>query len=181
MNTTLHNGHDSVSNHQPHDCLLNRLFRRKSKKISKLRVTGLCAGYPPETGEFPAHMVSNAESVSIWWRHHEQQNEWWNEYIAQGKDKTIQEITYEHLSSEWGFAHIRDVLIPHVHEYDHSTWVSSLDIIPICISKGKVAETGFKVHIHWPCVRGIHQLKINPHVRLFDIYSTFISIVCGLS
>ena len=39
-----HNGHDSVSNHQPHDCLLNRLFRRRSKKTSKLRVTGLCAG-----------------------------------------------------------------------------------------------------------------------------------------
>ena len=39
-----HNGHDSVSNHQPHDSLLNRLFRRRSKKKSKLRVTGLCAG-----------------------------------------------------------------------------------------------------------------------------------------
>ena len=36
-----HNGRDSVSNHQPHDCLLNRLFRRRSKKISKLRFTGL--------------------------------------------------------------------------------------------------------------------------------------------
>ena len=39
-----HNGRNSVSNHQPHDCLLNPLFRRRSKKISKLRVTGLCAG-----------------------------------------------------------------------------------------------------------------------------------------
>ena len=39
-----HNGRDSVSNHQPHDCLLNRSFRRRSKKTSKLRVTGLCAG-----------------------------------------------------------------------------------------------------------------------------------------
>ena len=39
-----HNGRDSVSNHQPHDCLLNRLFRHRSKKTSKLRVTGLCAG-----------------------------------------------------------------------------------------------------------------------------------------
>ena len=39
-----HNGRDSISNHQPHDCLLNRLFRRRSKKTSKLRVTGLCAG-----------------------------------------------------------------------------------------------------------------------------------------
>ena len=36
-----HNEHDSVSNHQPHDCLLNRLFGRRSKKTPKLRVTGL--------------------------------------------------------------------------------------------------------------------------------------------
>ena len=36
-----HNDHDGVSNHQPHGCLLNRLFRRTSKKTSKLRVTGL--------------------------------------------------------------------------------------------------------------------------------------------
>ena len=42
-----HNDHDSVSNHQPHECLLNRLFRRRSKKISKLRVTGLCVGNSP--------------------------------------------------------------------------------------------------------------------------------------
>ena len=27
-----HTGRDSVSNHQPHDCLLNRIFRRRSKK-----------------------------------------------------------------------------------------------------------------------------------------------------
>ena len=65
-----HNGHDSVSNHQPHDCLLNRLLRRRSKKTSKLRVTGLCAGISPWTGEFPAQMTSCAENVSIWWRHH---------------------------------------------------------------------------------------------------------------
>ena len=37
-----HNGRDGVSDHQPHDCLLNRLFRRRSKKTSKLRVNGLC-------------------------------------------------------------------------------------------------------------------------------------------
>ena len=65
-----HNGHDSVSNHQPHDCLLNRLFRRRSKKTSKLRVTGLCVENSPGTGEFPAQMASDAENVSIWWRHH---------------------------------------------------------------------------------------------------------------
>ena len=44
------NWRDSVSNHQPHDCLLNRLFRRRSKKTSKLRATGLCAGNSPGTG-----------------------------------------------------------------------------------------------------------------------------------
>ena len=56
-----HNGHDGVSNRQPHDCLLNCLFRRRSKEISKLRVIGLCAGNSPVTGEFPAQMASYAE------------------------------------------------------------------------------------------------------------------------
>ena len=65
-----HNGRDGVSDHQPHDCLLRRLFRRRSKKTLKLRVTDLCAGNSPVTGEFPAHMASNAENVFIWWRHH---------------------------------------------------------------------------------------------------------------
>ena len=65
-----HNGRDSVSNHQHHDCLLNLLFRRRSKKTSKLRVTGFCAGSSPGTGEFSAQMASYAENVSIWWRHH---------------------------------------------------------------------------------------------------------------
>ena len=42
-----HNWGDGVSNHQPHDCLLNRLFRRRSKKTSMLRVSGLCVGNSP--------------------------------------------------------------------------------------------------------------------------------------
>ena len=66
-----HNWSNSISYHQPHHCLLNRLFRRRSKKTSKLRVTGLCVGNSPGTGEFPAQMASNVESVSIWWHHHE--------------------------------------------------------------------------------------------------------------
>ena len=65
-----YNGRDGVSNYQPQDCFLNRLFRHRSKKTSKLRVTGLFAGNSPESGEFPAQMASNAENVSIWWRHH---------------------------------------------------------------------------------------------------------------
>ena len=49
MNTSLqwrHNGRDGVSNHQPHQCLLNRLLRR-SKKTSKFRAIGLCVGNSP--------------------------------------------------------------------------------------------------------------------------------------
>ena len=60
-----HNTRDGVSNHQPHHCLLNRLFR--------LRATGLCAGNSPVTIEFPAQMANNAENVSIWWRHHDKE------------------------------------------------------------------------------------------------------------
>ena len=66
-----HNGQDAVSNHQPHDCLLNRLFGRRSKKTSKLRVIGLCVGNSSVTGEFPAQRASNAGNVPIWWCRHE--------------------------------------------------------------------------------------------------------------
>ena len=65
-----HNECNGVSNHRRLDCLLNRLFRRRTKKTSKLRVAGLCVGNSPVTGEFPSPRASNAENVSIWWRHH---------------------------------------------------------------------------------------------------------------
>ena len=65
-----HNECDGVSNHQLHDCFLNRLFSHRSTKTSKLRVTGLCEENSPMTGDFPAQRVSNTENVSIWWRHH---------------------------------------------------------------------------------------------------------------
>ena len=67
-----HNERDDVSN-----CLPNRLFRRRSKNISELRVTGLCAGNSPVTVEFLAQRVSSAENVSIWWRHPENLVEHW--------------------------------------------------------------------------------------------------------
>ena len=62
-----HTERDGLSNHQRRDSLLNRLFGRRSNKTSKLRVTGL---FETVTGEFPTQRVSNAENVSIWWRHH---------------------------------------------------------------------------------------------------------------
>ena len=48
-----HNGCDGVSNHQPHDCLLNRLFKAQFKEnIKALRHWPWC-GNSPVTVEFP--------------------------------------------------------------------------------------------------------------------------------
>ena len=69
-----HNERGSVSNRRRLDYLLNILFRRRSKKTSKFRVTGLCEGNSPVTREFPAQRTSNAENVSIWWRHYDIQD-----------------------------------------------------------------------------------------------------------
>ena len=56
------NEHDGVSNHRHlDDGLLHRLFRCRSKKTCKLRVTGFCEGNSSMTGEFPAQRASNAE------------------------------------------------------------------------------------------------------------------------
>ena len=41
--------------------------QRKHQSSASL---ALCVGNSPETGEFPAQKASNAENVSIWWRHH---------------------------------------------------------------------------------------------------------------
>ena len=49
-NTVRDTERDGVSNHQPHDCLLNRLIRRRSKETPN---SGFCAGNSPVTGEFP--------------------------------------------------------------------------------------------------------------------------------
>ena len=63
-----HNERGGVSNHRRHDRLLNRLFRRKSKKTPTLRAIGLCEGNSPVTGETSAQRPSDEENVSIWWR-----------------------------------------------------------------------------------------------------------------
>ena len=37
----------------------------------KLRITGLCVGNSPVTGESPTQRANDAGNVTIWWRHHE--------------------------------------------------------------------------------------------------------------
>ena len=94
-----HNGSDAVSKYQPHDCLLNRLFKRRSKKTSKLRVTALCAGNSPVTGKLPAWMASNAENVSIWWRHHVQR--WLHWYRTNDGNDNVNDIFPVPMKQPW--------------------------------------------------------------------------------
>ena len=77
-----HNERYSVSNH-------------RRINYSKLRVTGLCVGNSPVTDEFPAQRASNAENVSIWWRHHVI-----NYAFFEVKAWYCSEITY-HMSKCW--------------------------------------------------------------------------------
>ena len=86
-----HNGRDDVSNHRHLDGSINRLVRCRSKKTSKLRVTGLCEGNSPHKGSitrkiFPFDVIvkcadSSRETVTVamlhffvifiyiyWWR-----------------------------------------------------------------------------------------------------------------
>ena len=71
-----HNEHNAISNHQHLKCILNRLFRHRSKRTSNLRVTGLCEGNSTVTAEFPSQRASNVQNVSIWWGHHLKFSPW---------------------------------------------------------------------------------------------------------
>ena len=66
-----HNERNGISNRRCPDCLLNHLFRCRSKKTSMLCITGPCEGNSLATGEFSAQRASDVENVSIWWHHHE--------------------------------------------------------------------------------------------------------------
>ena len=90
-----HNERHDISNYQPHDCLLNRLFSHRSKKTSKFRVTGLCAGNSPVNDEF-SQRASNEENVSIWWRHHAPLNS----ECSRACDETTNRLIWLNSSSE---------------------------------------------------------------------------------
>ena len=59
-----HNGSDGVSDHQPHHCLVNRLFRRRS--LAFVRVIHRWPVNSPRK-----RPVTRKMFVSIWWRHHD--------------------------------------------------------------------------------------------------------------
>ena len=61
-----HNGRDCVSLHHPRDCLLNRLFRRRSK----LRITGLIHRSPVNSlRKWPVtRKMFPFDDVIMWWK-----------------------------------------------------------------------------------------------------------------
>ena len=66
-----HNEHHGVSKHRCIDCLLSRLFRRRSKKTSKPCATGLCEGNSPDKGPvtrnmFPSDDVMMTDANGGW-------------------------------------------------------------------------------------------------------------------
>ena len=62
----------TVMNHRRLGSLFSRLFRHRSNKTSNLRVTGLCHGTSPVTGEFPWQRASILRGKCFhWWSYHD--------------------------------------------------------------------------------------------------------------
>ena len=53
-----HNGHDGVSNHQPHAVFYSTVYSDADLRKHQ------------SSASLPAQRASNTENVSIWWRHH---------------------------------------------------------------------------------------------------------------
>ena len=77
-----HNGGEGASNHQPHHCFLNHLFRRRWKKTSKLCVIGLC---------HPRHSVESPSMVDPQW------NMWY-----WGSKWNLHTVCWSAVGCEWG-------------------------------------------------------------------------------
>ena len=61
-----HNKRDAVPNYWRFDCLLSRLFRRRSKQTPKLLVTGLCEGNPPVDSPHKGPVTRNMK-LYVWY------------------------------------------------------------------------------------------------------------------
>ena len=161
-----HNEYDGVSNHQPHDCLHNGLLRRTTKKAPKLRITGLCEGNSPVAGEFPAQWASNAECVSIWWRHHVGQitssDRWWSKTTYDIHNS----IAYQHI---WLLEYVPHCCcVPHnwlLHMYITRKLINTIGCYITMIGSEKVRTT-----FMWNrSTKYLNQHKVTTHMK----YSTY--------
>ena len=127
--------------------------RGRSKKTSKLRVTGLCDGNSPMTGEFPSHRAGNAESGSIWRRHHvtagiiktspfigwQQQPQDMALIGKNGCDPAVQATEIAHMLAVWSvFLTHGWIIIWISHNLKHSKDTSSFDTQYNMVRRGPV-------------------------------------------
>ena len=112
--------------------LLNRLFRLRSKKTLKLRVTGLCEGNSPVNGEFPAQRASNSENASVWWRHHATVLPRDNRKVPIAQDNTrtrIHHLPFSHMSPYKPTGHWQPnlpAMLRHTPSWRHGSLAHSL-------------------------------------------------------
>ena len=171
-----HYGHDSVSNHQPHHCLLNRLFGCRWKNTSKLRITGLCKPvnsphkWPVTHKMFPFDdVIMRLEHKNKWccyynWRvgqgrrsnlrHAEgggiTQGNGFSSFKSTNSDLGVVQSCYECLTL--GHLNIRS-LLPEIDEIRNVMSVSNFDIIAVCetwanytMMDSKVVNEGYQVY-----------------------------------
>ena len=115
-------------------------FPQVQKKTSRLRVTGLCEGNSPVTGEFPTQRVSNAENDTILWRHHDKVNTMAGyalEPCTAGASSSISLTVYN--------------MLTHVF---HEVWFQQ--IAPVFGNEGKRAYTSYNSKITSVCLVMVH-------------------------
>ena len=154
-----HNERDGVSNHQRLDGLPKGLFRRRSKKASKSRVTGLCEGNPP------SQSVSNVENVFI----HLMTSSWRDRFWMYLHFLSFVDAT--NLNPSWktrtrlSYSVCRDVGSRATHGAEAS---AHDDVI-----KWKHFPR------YWPFVRGIRRSPGIPHKKASDAEFCFFSLICA--
>ena len=78
-----HNEREGISNHPRDDCLLSRWFRCRSKKISKIRVTGLCAGKSPVNSPYKGSVTRKMSPFDDVIMHHRKSETAYNYLIIE--------------------------------------------------------------------------------------------------
>ena len=133
-----HNGHDGVSNHQPHHYSLNRSVRHRSKNTSKLHGTDLCV-----TGEFPHKRPVMQKMFSLfWWRHH-------------ATFKMADLSRSRCISSA-------NIITPHNGDVTWTSWRFQSPTTRLFVQH--LVQVNVKENIAWHCwlfVRGIHRWQVH--------------------
>ena len=96
----------------------------RSKKTSKLRVTSLCAGNSPGTGEFPTQTASNAENVSIWWRHHARR--FFSRWYFIGKHWNDLSLDYNCMGQAWIRVYFKELNVLRTNHFGSTKSISGL-------------------------------------------------------